>query len=122
MFVHEWFAKTATTRPNRPAIEAGDQQLSYSALLSHARRTAEALRSHGTAKGDRVALLLGNRVAAITAIIGCLEAECVFVPLAVADPVSRSRMLLELAATAWCLADQSASSDILQGWHPVGSA
>ncbi len=84
---------------NRTAFRLGDQTLTYAGLRDAARRVANALIARGVVKGDRVALLTGNRLEWIELYFGIIAAGAIVVPinillqgrdvnrvLAVADP------------------------------------
>jgi len=68
--------------PDRDAVILGDQRISYAAAHKTVLRLANALRHRGLIRGDRVALLVGNRPEAVLLqlavhLIGC---RLVFVP------------------------------------------
>jgi fatty-acyl-CoA synthase len=52
----------ASRYPEREAVVAGNDRLTYRALRTEARRVAKGLHRLGVRRGDRVALLAGNRV------------------------------------------------------------
>jgi len=52
----------AIATPNATAVVDGDRTLTYAALDERARRVANLLLSHGRSPGDRIAVVLGNRL------------------------------------------------------------
>lgn len=60
--VYELFRRQATATPASLALRAGEQELSYAALLDRVEQAAYALRSRGVVRGDRIAVLSENRI------------------------------------------------------------
>src|SRR5260370_41626511 len=52
----------AAHAPDHPAVIANDEHVSWRELETRARRVAACLQSFGVVRGDRVGLLLSNRV------------------------------------------------------------
>ena len=65
----------------RPALRDADRALSYAALDERCARAAGALRARGLARGERVALLLGNRSATLEAVLAAARLGAIAVPL-----------------------------------------
>ncbi|MFM1992154.1 MAG: hypothetical protein RJA99_5111 [Pseudomonadota bacterium] len=62
----------ARSAPDRPALTAGDETLSFGAFVDRAARVAGGLRGeHGLAAGDRVVLCMENRLEFLVALFGC---------------------------------------------------
>jgi len=76
---------TARRVPSRPALVSGDRQLSWGEVDALVEVIASGLRARGLAPGDRVALLLGNRVEFVLCYFGAIRAGLVIVPM---NPVS----------------------------------
>lgn len=72
---------SAAQRPAHIAVVDGDSKITYAGLDDQITSLATGLVSHGVAPGDRVALLLGNRIPFIVAFYGILRAGAVAVPL-----------------------------------------
>ncbi|BCJ53862.1 long-chain acyl-CoA synthetase [Actinoplanes sp. NBRC 14428] len=70
----------ARSRPDSPALIAGDTVLTWSGLDERVDRAARVL-ARGTAPGDRVAIILGNTFDFAAAYFGVLRAGRVAVPL-----------------------------------------
>lgn len=79
--VYEAFLRASAARPRAEALVCGDARLSYDELASRAARVAAALAHEGVQRGDRVALLLGNRVEFATALLGILHLGAIAVPI-----------------------------------------
>ena len=74
-------AENVRIAPQRIAIVDGERRLDYAGFWAQACAFAQALRSHGLHAGDRVALLLPNRIEAAVAVYGCWLAGGIAVPL-----------------------------------------
>lgn len=74
---------SANTRawPQRIALVEGERRIDYATFWSQANGFARALRVRGLAPGERVALLLPNRIEAAVAVYGCWLAGAIAVPL-----------------------------------------
>ncbi|GIF78316.1 long-chain-fatty-acid--CoA ligase [Asanoa siamensis] len=90
--------ESARRDPDKTAVIFGDRKVSYAELDAAADRAAAGLLRHA-AKGDRVALMLPNRVEFLECYFGILKAGLVAVPM---NP------LLKAAEAAHILADSGA--------------
>lgn len=72
---------TAARHSDGDAVIDGRQRLSYAELLRRAEGMVIAMHRVGLARGDRVGIWSGNRWEAIAAVVACLRAEFVAVPL-----------------------------------------
>ncbi|MEM8754492.1 MAG: class I adenylate-forming enzyme family protein, partial [Pseudomonadota bacterium] len=81
VFLPDLFAAHARSDPGRDAVVCGDRRLSWGAFDEAQNRVANALLSLGLAKGDKVALLLGNAVETPALIYGAVRAGACVVPL-----------------------------------------
>ena len=77
--VHDFLTTSAARLPDKVALVCGGRRLTYGELEGRANRVAEALRSRGIHRGDRVVLCLGNSVDLIVGIFGVLKAGGTFV-------------------------------------------
>jgi amino acid adenylation domain-containing protein len=77
--VHHFLEESARRLPDKVALVCDGERWTYGCLDAMANRLAHALRSMGVARGDRVAIHLGNRMEAVAAIFGILKAGAVFV-------------------------------------------
>jgi fatty-acyl-CoA synthase len=78
--LHDMLAEQAALRPGAPAVICQDTTTSFAALHDRTRRIAAALRARGLRHGDRVGLLLNNRVEFLDAALGASAAGAVVVP------------------------------------------
>src|SRR5688572_32245078 len=78
----------ARSRPDAPAVVAGEQRLSWAELDAEIDRAAAGFAALGLTPGDRVAIQLPNGLNWIRAAIGALRAGLVVVPVntAYTDP------------------------------------
>jgi len=81
--------------PHHPAASDLERELSYEQLIDEAGRVAAGLVGRGVSAGDRVALLIANSVDFIVAALASLWCGAVFVPLAVGDPMTRLRTIVD---------------------------
>lgn len=91
----------AHAQPLRIALQHADAALDYAALLAQVRRVAGALRAHGIAPGDRVAVILPNGIEAVVATYAIWSAGAVVVPL---NAQSKSRDFIPWLAHSGAIA------------------
>ncbi|HEX6959124.1 MAG TPA: AMP-binding protein [Ferrovibrio sp.] len=75
------FAATVSARPEAEALVCGSERLTYGALAERVEEIAGGLASAGVSSGDRVGMLLGNRVEFVTALLAILRLGAVAVPI-----------------------------------------
>ncbi len=73
--------RAARTAPHKPALIAGDDEISYRRLLDEARRAATVLIDAGVRPGDRVAVMTYNTPGFVVAAFGAWFAGAVLVPV-----------------------------------------
>src|SRR5215218_9766167 len=76
-----WLSGAAGRRPDRVAVEAPDESVSYRELLLRAVRAAGTLHMRGVRRGDPVALLLEPGLPFVEALHGCLLLGAPVVPV-----------------------------------------
>ncbi|MCU1364359.1 MAG: hypothetical protein JWM55_2187 [Acidimicrobiaceae bacterium] len=81
--------------PHQSAAADLTRELSYAELIDEVSRLGAGLRERGVNEGDRIALLFPNSVDFIVAALASLWVGAVFVPLAVTDPPSRLRRIVD---------------------------
>ena len=74
-------AEIARRHPERVAIVGDDRRIRYAEFWDEAQRFAQALRARGLRAGERVAILLPNRIEAAVACYGCWLAGGIAAPL-----------------------------------------
>jgi long-chain acyl-CoA synthetase len=91
---------SASERPEKPAILAGERIITYGALDQRAGRAAGALQAAGVRKGDRVALVLGNTPEFVEALHGAWRIGAIAAPLNVMlTPEEAGYVLADAEAT-----------------------
>lgn len=85
--------RAAKRMPERTAVEAGPDRLTFAELDEQTDRFAATLTDRGVNPGDRVALLLGNSMTFVRAYLGCLKASGVVVPC---NPSAPSAVLADV--------------------------
>ncbi|OEJ34713.1 non-ribosomal peptide synthetase [Streptomyces subrutilus] len=103
--------ETVRAHPDRTAVVAGAQTLTYREFWQAAQAVAARLRTAGIGRGHRVGVLTGKTVHAVPAIVGTLLAGAAYVPL---DPRSPAARLAEILDDAECAA-VLAAPDLLAG-------
>src|SRR5687767_5998324 len=78
--VWEAFARACRANPDAEALVCGQERLTYAQLAKRAARVSAKLAAHGVGAGDRVAMLLGNRVEFATTLLGILRLGAIAVP------------------------------------------
>ena len=89
--LHETLVASAERVPEREAVVAGAERLTYAELRERALRLAGALQELGVGRGDRVAIYMDNSAGAATAIYAAMLAGGVFV---VVNPQTKEDKLL----------------------------
>ena len=79
--VGAWIDARAERDPGRPALLDAERALDYAQLAERVARAAGMLLGRGVRRGDRVALLLGNRGAALELVFACARLGAIAVPL-----------------------------------------
>lgn len=92
---HERVEAVARTRPDRIAVEQGDESITFRQLDVRADRLAAGLRGAGVRAEDRVGLYLPRSIDMVVAVLGVLKAGGAFVPLPVSDPPDRLAHMIE---------------------------
>ena len=93
--MHGLFEAQAARAPQRTALRFGGQSLSYGELEARATRMAQALRSRGVGRGQRVGLCLERGADMLAAVLGVLKAGAAYVPLDPMFPQERLRFMAE---------------------------
>lgn len=81
VFIPDLLANHARFQPDREAVVCGEVRRSWAAFDRNISRVANALVRAGVGRGDRVAVLMGNRVETLEAIFGVVRAGACAVPL-----------------------------------------
>ena len=81
MVLPELTGRACRSRPDHPAVVFGDDVLTHAELHDRAARLASVLAAGGVQPGDRVALLLHNRIEFVEALLACHRLAAVAVPI-----------------------------------------
>ncbi len=79
--VARWVAERAAAGGERPAVADPWRRLDYAALEERCARAAGVLTAAGVGRGDRIALLLGNRSATLELVLAAARLGAIAVPL-----------------------------------------
>ena len=93
--LHELFEAQVERTPKRIALRVGTTALSYAELDTDATRMAQALRSRGVGRGERVGLCVERGADMLAAVLGILKAGAAYVPLDPSFPAERLRFMAE---------------------------
>ena len=99
------FDRVVSANGSRPALFSNNWRLTYEELNATANRLAHDLLARGSARGDRVAVLMHNDAPAIVAILAGLKAGCIVVPINVTHPSARLRQVIEHTDPATIITD-----------------
>jgi amino acid adenylation domain-containing protein len=95
MLLQTPFERTARRLPDKVALIAGDQRITYGQLHRAASTLAHALRSDGVELGDRVLVMMDSGVEYTTAIHAVLMAGAVLVPVSTQTKTDKLAFLLQ---------------------------
>jgi amino acid adenylation domain-containing protein len=109
--MHQSFETQAQRTPERTAVKAGAQTLSYGALEGRANRIARTLRARGIGRGQRVGLCLERGTDMLAALLGVLKSGAAYVPLDPAFPAERLRFMAEDADLSLLLCTAALASE-----------
>jgi len=104
------FEAQAARTPDAVAVTCGDEHLTYRDLNARANRLARVIGDEGAAPGARVALALDRSIASVVATLAVLKAGAAYVPLDMAAPLSRLRLILDDTAPALVLTVRAAAA------------
>jgi acyl-CoA synthetase (AMP-forming)/AMP-acid ligase II len=93
--LHQMLQSAADRHGQRCALVCGEQRLSYRQLLAAAAQLAAGMAQAGVKTGDRVALLLGNRIEFVVALFAAARLGAISVPLSVREQTPGLAYMLE---------------------------
>ena len=79
--LHQMLEQAAARDPDRCAVVCGDERLSYAQLLAAVAELAMGMTAVGVKAGDRVAMLLGNRIEFVVTLFAAARLGAIAVPL-----------------------------------------
>ncbi|MEU0254315.1 non-ribosomal peptide synthetase [Streptomyces sp. NPDC006184] len=101
------FMDRARETPDAVAVVDGDQRVTYADLAARTEAVARRLAAAGVRPGDRVATALPKSPNAVAVILGVLRAAAAYVPLDPRLPAERLRFVLDDAACAAVVSDDT---------------
>jgi amino acid adenylation domain-containing protein len=110
--IQELIERQAQAAPQRIAVSAGGERLSYAALERRARQVAQLLRGRGVGRGSRVGLCVERGAGMLVALLGILKSGAAYVPLDPAFPRERLQFMATDAGLA-ALVSQAALAGVL---------
>ncbi|TAL51234.1 MAG: non-ribosomal peptide synthetase, partial [Methylovulum sp.] len=105
--VQENFQKQVQRSPDHPAVIHRGQAVTYRELNAQANRLACLLKAYGVAAGDGVALYLERGIDFIVAVLAVLKSGASYLPLDLAYPPERLKLMLEKARSALLVTQSS---------------
>ncbi|RKZ09191.1 AMP-dependent synthetase, partial [bacterium] len=90
MLVQEFLERSAERLPDKTAIVAAGERLTFAQIDAEANRMAGALKKLGVQYGDRVAVFMDNGWEVVVSIFGILKADAVFL---VVNPTTKPQKL-----------------------------
>ena len=78
---HQMLEQAAAREPDRCALVYGDERLSYAQLLAAVAELAAGMAAVGVKAGERVAMLLGNRIEFVVTLFAAVRLGAIAVPL-----------------------------------------
>jgi amino acid adenylation domain-containing protein len=100
MRVEEFLRASARRYPDKVALVAGGQRLTYGALDELTDRLAAAFVARGVTRGDRVVVFADNSVEAVVAIFATLKAGAVFSPVNASTKADKLAWILQNSEAA----------------------
>nr|WP_092071411.1 non-ribosomal peptide synthetase [Dendrosporobacter quercicolus]NSL49367.1 non-ribosomal peptide synthetase [Dendrosporobacter quercicolus DSM 1736]SDM25998.1 pyochelin synthetase [Dendrosporobacter quercicolus] len=101
--LHRQVLAQAEKTPDLAAVIDSGEQVSYAQLVQRAAAVAEELKQRGCTVQDRVAIVMDKGVHQVTAVLGVLLAEAVYVPIDIKQPELRRAVMLEQANVRFAL-------------------
>jgi long-chain acyl-CoA synthetase len=99
--LHAMLEEAAAAHPQREALVCGPERLTYRQLLDRSSAVAAGLAARGVQAGDRVALLMGNRIEFVCTLFAAARLGAVTVPLSTREQTpGLAYMLAHCAAVA----------------------
>jgi len=105
--------------PQRIALHAGQESLTYQELDVRANRLAHLLRERGVRRGDLVGLCLPREANLIVSLLAIFKCGAAYVPLDPAYPQERLRFMIEDAELRLIIGDQAHASVLPRELAPI---
>ena len=98
-------SRCAEEQPDKPAVTANGETVSFSDLTARVRRVAAGLSRRGIGPGDRVATVMSRSVDAVVGILAVLRAGAAYIPVDPKGPADRVHHILRQSRTGVVLTD-----------------
>ncbi len=112
MCIHHLFEAQVERTPDKVALIAGDQRITYRELERRSERVASRLRNLGVGPDVLVAICVARSVEMIAGILGILKAGGAYVPLDPAYPRARLDQILNDSGAAVLVTESSAADKL----------
>jgi amino acid adenylation domain-containing protein len=119
LLVHQLFERQASLRPDAPALLFKDQALTFSEINSRANQLAGHLLSCGLEPEARVGVMLPRTPDALVALLAIFKAGGCYLPLDPEYPPERLAFMLEDAAVALLITEESLRVHLPEQTAPV---
>lgn len=103
--IQDYFTDSAKKFPDKIAINANDEDITFAELDNYSNQLARALKNSGVRRGDRVSFCLRKSINSIKSVLGILKAGAIYVPLNTQAPVSRLKYMVDDAAPRLIICD-----------------
>lgn len=120
--LQQLFTAQAESRPDADAIVLRDQKITYGRLEAISNQLARALKNIGCRPSDRVAILMPKSIPAISAILGILKADCVYVPVDISSPPARLRQIAAAIEAACIITHGNTANQLSASYYPVAGS
>jgi amino acid adenylation domain-containing protein len=102
---HYRFEQLAAASPERLAVRAAGETLSYGELNAAANRLAHLLRDAGVRRGEAVGLCMARNTALVSALLGIVKSGGAYLPLNYEHPAARLKHQLEQAGVRFVITE-----------------
>ena len=96
--LHQMLDDALGRNPDGDALVCGDERMTYRQLVQQSARVAAGLAARGVKAGDRVALLLGNRIEFVLALFAAARLGAITVPLSTREQTPGLAYMLDHCA------------------------
>jgi amino acid adenylation domain-containing protein len=104
------FEKQAATAPDTPALEYGDETLTYAELDARVNQMAHTLIARGVAPGDLVGVCLPRTPDVVVSMLAVLKTGAAYVPIDVRFPAQRVQYMLADSGARLVIADEESGT------------
>ena len=113
--IHQLIGESAGKHPEKVALEAGDEKMSYRQLADRSDAIAGILQERGIGRGGRVAVAMPRSAQCVSALLGVMKSGNAYVPIDPSQPPARLSKILEKADISAVIHDQAEMPDYADG-------